>query len=180
MLKNKKVIVGISGSIAAYKSYDLIRALQKENVDIRCVVTDAGMQFVNKLTLESLLQDSIYTDLFGDYPEKRAIHIALAEWADLVMIVPASADIMAKAAVGLADDLLSSIMLATQAKIVLVPAMHSNMWNHPCTQENVKKLETRGYSFIGPAMGMLADGSHGIGHISSLETILETMKKIVR
>ena len=179
IVKNRRIIIGISGSIAAYKSYDLIRALQREKAQIRCVVTTAGMQFINKITLETLLQDTIYTDLFGDYAEKRAIHIALAEWADLVVIVPASADIMTKAACGIADDLLSCIILATQAKIVFIPAMHSNMWNHLCTQENVKKLKTLGYSVIGPEMGILADGSHGVGHISSLEKIMKTIRTLV-
>jgi len=178
-VNDKKIVLGVTGSIAAYKSYDLIRALKREKAIIRCVVTDAGMQFINKLTMESLLQDNIYTDIFGDYSAKKAIHIALAEWADLILIMPASADIMAKAAIGIADDLLSCIILATKAKVVFVPAMHTNMWNHLCTQENVKKIQKLGYDIISPEIGILADGTQGVGHISSLEKILEKIKNIL-
>jgi phosphopantothenoylcysteine decarboxylase / phosphopantothenate---cysteine ligase len=180
MLKNKKIVLGISGSIAAYKVYDLIRQLQKEGADIKCIVTNAGLEFVTPVTLEALLQAPIYTKLFDDYQERKAIHISLADWADAVVVVPASADIIAKIAGGLADDLLSSVLLATGGKIIIVPAMHTNMWNNPFTQSNVKKIHDHGIPFIGPEEGLLSNGNKGIGHIASLETILKQLNQLLK
>ncbi|MBU1864334.1 MAG: bifunctional 4'-phosphopantothenoylcysteine decarboxylase/phosphopantothenoylcysteine synthetase, partial [Candidatus Omnitrophica bacterium] len=118
MFKDSKILVGITGSIAAYKVYDLIRLLRRNGAEVRCVVTHAGMHFVNKLTLETLLNHRIYTDLFDEYADKRAVHVPLADWADVVVVVPATADILAKVSVGIADELLTSVILATQANVL--------------------------------------------------------------
>jgi len=175
-MAKKKVLIGITASIAAYKAYDVIRALQKAEYDVRCMVSSDGLRFINKLTLEALLQECVYADLFGEYPDKRAVHIHLAEWADVIAIVPASADIIAKSACGIADDIVLSTLLASQAKVVFAPAMHSNMWQDTRTRKNVDTLTNLGISFVGPSDGTLSDGSHGVGHIAEVELIVQAIK----
>ena len=179
MTTKKKVLIGNTGSIAAYKVYDVIRTLQKQDIEVKCVVTKAGEKFISKVTLEAFLRSPIYGELFGDYSDKRAVHIPLAEWADVVAIIPATANIMAKVACGIADELLTSVILATKSKGIFVPAMHTNMWNNVATQDNVKKLQSYGYSFIGPEIGMLSDGTSGIGHIASHDMIFNGILRVL-
>jgi len=176
-MNGKNILIGITASIAAYKSYDLVRFLQKKGANVRCMVTKDGMQFVNKITLQALLQDEVYSELFSDYSEKRAVHISLSDWADVVCIVPATADFLAKAVVGIADNIVLSTLLATKAHTVFAPAMHSNMWLHPVTQANVEKLKQLGTNIVTPATGALSDGTEGVGHIASLEDIVCAIEK---
>lgn len=178
-MKGKNILIGITASIAAYKAYDLIRYLQKHGASVRCMVTPEGMQFVNKMTLQALLQDEVYSDLFADYAQKRAVHIDLSEWADALCIVPATADALAKTAVGIADNVLLATLLATQAKILFAPAMHSNMWVHPATQSNIDTLKARGAEIVVPATGTLSDGTEGVGHIASLDDIVQAIATLL-
>jgi phosphopantothenoylcysteine decarboxylase/phosphopantothenate--cysteine ligase len=178
-MKNKNILIAITASISAYKAYDVIRHIQKRGGNVRCIVTEDGMQFVNKLTLEALLQNQIYSDPFGDYVEKRAIHIALAEWADVVCVVPATADCIAKTVVGIADDIVLSTLLATCAKKIFAPAMHTNMWLNPITQANVEKLKSLGVHIVTPAEGSLSDGTQGVGHIAPLEDIARAIDLVI-
>ncbi len=179
MLKDKKILIGITASIAAYKAYDLIRHLQKQGAIVRCMVTNDGMQFVNKVTLQALLQDEVHCDLFGDYTQKRAVHISLSDWADVVCVVPATADFIAKSAVGIADNLVLSTLLATKAKLIFAPAMHSNMWLHPMTQSNVEKLKSFGAEIVVPETGTLSDGTEVVGHIAPLDDIVSAITRSV-
>lgn len=175
-MKGKKILVGISASIAAYKAYDVIRFFQKEGAHVRCMVTKDGLRFISKTTVEALVQECLFDDLFGDYPNKQAVHIALAEWAEAVVIIPASADILAKYACGIADNIVLATLLATPAKQYWVPAMHTNMWSHAMTQKNVVAIKKLGATFIGPETGMLSDGTQGVGHIAAVEEIVSTLK----
>jgi phosphopantothenoylcysteine synthetase/decarboxylase len=176
-MAGKKILIGITASISAYKTYDVIRALQKEDYEVRCMVSPDGVRFINTLTLEAILQNVVYTDLFGNYPDKRAVHICLAEWADVIAIVPASADIIAKAACGIADNIILSTLLASKAQVLFAPAMHTHMWRHVQTQKNVDTLQGLGISFVGPIEGALSDRTQGVGHIASVETIVGAIKK---
>jgi phosphopantothenoylcysteine decarboxylase / phosphopantothenate---cysteine ligase len=175
-MKKKKILIGITASIAAYKAYDLIRVLQKEGAQVKCMATKDAMRFINKTTLEALLKDRVFDDLFGDYADKQAVHIALAEWADSILIMPASADMIAKCSCGIADDIVLATLLATHARVYFVPAMHSNMWTHAITQKNVETVKNMGATFIGPDTGILSDGTRGVGHIAASEEIIATLK----
>lgn len=179
MKEKKNILIGITGSIAAYKTYDVIRSLKKAGYAVRCVVSSGGRHFVNKLTLETILHENVYVELFGEYVEKKAVHIPLADWADVIAVVPATADIMAKMACGIADELLLSVVLASHARIVCAPAMHSNMWLNPITQENVAKLKKCGFSFVGPVEGALSDGTTGVGHIASQDAIVAAIEELL-
>lgn len=180
MISDKRILICISGSISAYKAYDIVRILQRKKAKLKCALTTAGKHFVSEVTLQGLLQEEIHTDLFGSYQDKKAIHIHLAEWADIVAIIPASANILARVAQGMADDIVTSVILATKAPIVVVPAMHTNMWTNVATQQNVNTLKERGHIFVGPVAGALSDGSEGVGHIASCDEIIEVLETINR
>ena len=154
--KNKKILVVIGGGISAYKSLDLIRLLKKDNFDIKIVLTKSGKQFVTPLSLVSLSGGKVYENLFDVENESEIDHIALSRWSDLILVVPATANIISKLSQGKAEDLASTIILASNKDIILVPAMNVRMWNHKATQENCKKLITYGYKFIGPTEGQMA------------------------
>ncbi len=160
------VLLIISGSIAAYKSLDLIRLLRNENVGVRVILTAGGAQFITPLTCASLSREPVHTDLFSLTDETEMGHIRLAREADLVVIAPASADLIAKAALGHADDLASTSLLTTTAPLFFAPAMNVEMWNHPATQTNVVLLKERGAEFIGPEAGELACGEVGLGKMT--------------
>ncbi|MBS0272424.1 MAG: bifunctional phosphopantothenoylcysteine decarboxylase/phosphopantothenate--cysteine ligase CoaBC [Proteobacteria bacterium] len=153
----------ISGSIAAYKSLELIRLLRNERIKVRVILTAGGAQFITPLSCAALSEEPVYTDLFSLTEESEMGHIRLAREAHLVAVAPASADFIAKAAHGLADDLASTILLAAKAPLLMAPAMNVEMWNHSATQANVKILKDRGVEFIGPDEGVLACGEMGLG-----------------
>jgi phosphopantothenoylcysteine synthetase/decarboxylase len=169
--KITKVLLGICGSIAAYKACDLIRSLRANNCEVKCVLTGAGQNFITPLTLQTLSGQQVYTEMFADCSYDPC-HISLAEYADLIVIAPASADIIARAACGLADDLLSSVLLSTKTKVLLCPAMHTNMWTHPATQKNIRQLKALGYHVLGPVKGKLVSGE-GQGRLSPIEDIVK-------
>ncbi len=176
-----KLLLGIPGGIAAYKAADLARLLTREGHQVRCVLTDAGSRFITPLTLASLTGEPVF-GANPDLPEWRPSpvieHIELARWADVVAVVPATADILGKAANGLASDLLSTILLATRASILWAPAMNTQMWAHPAVQGNVAKLKSFGQAFIEPAEGLLACGEEGSGKIAEVEAISEAIRAL--
>ncbi|MBS1766290.1 MAG: bifunctional phosphopantothenoylcysteine decarboxylase/phosphopantothenate--cysteine ligase CoaBC [Acidobacteria bacterium] len=176
-----KIILGIPGGIAAYKAADLSRLLTRASHQVRCVLTEAGARFITPLTLASLTGEPVF-GANPDLPEWRANpiieHIELARWADLVAIVPATADLMGKTANGLANDLLSTILLATKAPVLWAPAMNTQMWAHPAVQGNVAKLKSFGHGFIEPAEGLLACGEEGSGKLAEVEAIAESIRAL--
>lgn len=176
-----RLLLGIPGGIAAYKAADLARLLTKEGHQVRCVMTEAGARFITPLTLASLTGESVF-GANPDLPEWRANpvieHIELARWADVVAVVPATADILGKTANGLANDLLSTILLATRAPILWAPAMNTQMWANPAVQANVDRLKSFGHRFIEPAEGLLACGEEGSGKLAEVEAIAEAIRAL--
>jgi len=164
-LDNKQILLGISGGIAAYKSAELVRGLTKEGADVRVCMTKSSCEFITPLTLQALSGNHVHTDLLDLDAEAAMGHIELARWADLIMIAPATANFMAKLAHGHANDLLSTLCLATEAPIHLAPAMNRVMWSNPATVENIKLLQHRGYTLHGPANGEQACGEIGAGRM---------------
>jgi len=162
----KRILLIISGGIAAYKTPDLIRRLRERSIEVRCILTSGGSQFVTPLALSAVSGDKVYTDLFDLDDESEMGHIQLSRSADLVVVVPATADLMAKAANGLANDLASTALLATDKPVLMAPAMNVRMWDHPATQENFKILQARGIKFIGPVEGNMACGEFGMGRMA--------------
>ncbi len=163
--KNKVVILGITGSIAAYKATEIASQLTKESYTVHAVLTEEASYFITPLTLQTLTRKPVITSLFEERPGESPTHIELADAADLLLIAPATANILAKLAHGLADNALTAIALATQAPTLVAPAMNGKMWNHPATQENVRILQQRGIKFIGPEKGLLACGYEGVGRL---------------
>jgi phosphopantothenoylcysteine decarboxylase/phosphopantothenate--cysteine ligase len=165
-MTKRRILLVVSGGIAAYKMPELVRALVKAGHSVRCVLTDAARQFVAPLALQAVSGEAVRSALFDLTEESRIGHIELADWAELALIAPASADFLAKLAHGLADDLPSTILLATRAPVLVAPAMNVNMWNHPATQANLATLRARGVRVVGPAAGELACGWEGVGRMS--------------
>jgi phosphopantothenoylcysteine decarboxylase/phosphopantothenate--cysteine ligase len=165
VLKDRRIVLGITGGIAAYKAADLASKLTQAGARVDVVMTAAATRFIAPLTFQALTGRPVYTDLWTPTPETALPHIALGEAADLVVIAPATADFLAKMAHGLADDLLSTLCLAARAPILVAPAMDVGMWAHPATQENVARLRARGVEIIGPAYGRMASGLEGWGRM---------------
>ena len=175
-IKNKKILIVIGGGISAYKSLDLLRFLKKHGFEIKTVLTKSGRQFVTPLSLVSLSGGKVYENLFDKENESEIDHIALSRWADLILVVPATANLISKLSQGKADDLASTIILASNKDIILVPAMNVRMWSHKATQENCKKLITYGYKFLGPTEGQMACGEFGKGKMLSHKKIFKEIK----
>ncbi len=174
MLQGKNIILGITGSIAAYKGADIASKLTQEGALVTVVMTDSATRFVAPLTYESITGRPVITSLWQESPGIN--HITLAEQADMVLIAPATASIIAKTAGGLADDLLSCLVLATKAPVVIAPAMHAAMYENSFTQQNISRLKKHGFYFIEPGEGRLASGGYGKGRLTDTETILGTVK----
>ena len=175
-LKNKKILLIIGGGIAAYKSLDLIRLLRKENVEVRTILTKSGKEFVTSLSLTTLTKNKVYEDLFDKSSEAEIDHIALSRWADLIILMPTTANFMSKLSIGKAEDLATTVLLASNKDILLVPAMNVRMWLHKATQANLKILQEFGYLFIGPEKGEMACGEFGEGKMSSPRQIYAYLK----
>ncbi len=175
-LLNKNILIGITGSIAAYKTQELIRLLRAEGANIKVVMTASATQFVSVLTLQALSLNPVHTDLLDAESEARMSHISLAKWADLLLVVPATACIMSKFATGLADDLLSTLYLATHAQVVIVPAMNRQMWQHVATVHNKELLQARHIDFLGPDFGEQACGDVGLGRMMEPKTIVQHLE----
>ena len=175
-LKNKKILIIIGGGIAAYKSLDLIRLLKKDNVEVRAILTKSGKEFVTALSLTTLTKSKIYEDIFDKHSEAEIDHIALSRWADLIIVMPTTANFMSKLSIGKAEDLATTVLLASNKDILLVPAMNVRMWLHKATQTNNKILQDFGYLFIGPEKGEMACGEFGEGKMSSPRQIYAYLK----
>lgn len=178
MPKNK-VILGVTGSIAAYKAADIARGLLEKNCKVSVVMTKEAEKFIAPLTFLGLTGEKVYTELFGEYEGTEMPHIKLAQEASVLLIAPATANVIGKLANGLADDLLTCIALATPAKILIAPAMNVEMYKNKIVQENCTKLKKIGIKFIEPVDGKLACGMIGQGHIASEEEIVKTVLQAV-
>jgi len=178
MTNAPEIVLGVTGSIGAYKAGDLVRYLRDAGYAVTCVMTQRATQFIAPLTLQALSERKVYTDLF-DLHTPQIIHTMLADHAKLVLIAPATANIIGKLANGLADDVLSCVLLATRAKILVAPAMNVHMWQHPFVQRNVTSLKRLGVRFVGPDVGKLACGYEAIGHLAEIEEILRAVKQLV-
>ncbi len=174
-----RVLLGITGSIAAYKAADLASLLTKRGCDVTAVMTADAQEFITPLTLQVLTQNPVVTGLYDEKQSWRPGHIHLADRADLVLIAPATANILAKLAHGLADDALSAICLATRAPILHAPAMNGKMWSHPATARNAATLAAWGHHFIGPENGLLACGYEGLGRLWPVEGIADRALEIL-
>jgi len=170
-MEQRRILVGVTGGIAAYKVPELVRALRRAGHAVRCVLTPEATSFVTPLVLQTLTGAPARTDLFDPAQEGEIDHIALADWAELYLIAPATAHVMARLAHGLADDLVTTVALATRAPLLLAPAMNVNMWAHPATRQNLATLSARGVRTVGPDAGELACGWEGEGRMSEPEAI---------
>ncbi len=179
MLANKTIILGITGSIAAYKAADLASKLTQAGARVEVIMTESATKFITPLTLRSLTDRPVVTDMFELASEFSIEHVALAEAADIVVIAPATANVIAKLAAGIADDMLCCTVLATKAPVTVAPAMNVNMFQNPVTQENLAKLKARGFIIIDPAYGRLASGKIGLGRLVETETIVSVIQQVL-
>ena len=175
-LKNKKILIVVGGGISAYKSLDLIRLLKKNNVDVKTILTKSGKEFVTPLSITTLTKNRTFEDIFDKNGEAEIDHIALSRWADLIIVLPTTANFMTKLSIGKAEDLATTVLLASNKDILLVPAMNVRMWLHKATQRNIKTLQDFGYHFIGPEKGEMACGEYGEGKMSSPRQIYTYLK----
>lgn len=171
---SKCVVIGVTGGIAVYKALDVISALRKKDIEVHVIMTESATKFVNPLTFQSISQNMVVTDMFAEPKAWEIQHISLAQKADLMLIAPATANIIGKVANGIADDMLSTtIMAASKAKVIFAPAMNTNMYQNKIVQNNIEKLKNFDYDFIEPASGRLACGDVGIGKLADVNTIVE-------
>lgn len=175
MLKGKKIVLGVTGGIAVYKAVDLVSRLRKQGYEVRVVMTEHAQQFVTPLTFKEISGNAVATSMWNSNQEFNVEHIALANWADAFLVAPATANILAKMTYGIADDLLSTTLLAAQAPIVVCPAMNTGMYLNAATQENIAKLQSRGITVMPPASGHLACGTSGPGRLPEPQQIVEFM-----
>src|SRR5580704_10631058 len=174
-----RIALGVTGGVAAYKAAELVRRLQQEQIEIQVVMTRSAQEFVAPLTFAALTGQKVITDLFGgEAPanvESAIEHIAVAQRIDALVVAPATANILAKLARGIADDFLPTLYLATKAPVIVAPAMNVNMWEHPATQENVQTLRARGVRIVAPDEGYLACGMTGAGRLAGVEAIAQAV-----
>lgn len=175
----KNILLGVSGSIAAYKSADLTSRMVKAGHDVFVVMTAHALEFITPLTFQTLSRHPVTTGIFDEKETWHPGHIALADRADLLLIAPATANVIAKLANGIADDALSSIALASRAPLLIAPAMNGKMWLHPATLDNVARLKSRGAIFIGPEEGLLACGYEGIGRLWNVDGIFSIVESML-
>ena len=166
-LQNKKTLLIIGGGISAYKALDLVRLLVKNNVEVKTILTKSGKQFVTPLSITSLSNNKVFENIFDVNNEKEIDHISLSRWADIILILPTTAKMMTKLSAGKAEDLATTVVLASNKDVILVPAMNVRMWLHKATQNNWKTLLDYGYKFIGPINGEMACGEYGEGKMSN-------------
>ena len=178
-LAGKNVLIGITGGIGAYKTYNVIRELTKLGAEIKVIVTESAKAFISAVTLETFTGNAVYDTMFGAAYRASAVHIELSRWADCFLVCPATANIIGKAANGIADDLLSTTIITYDKKIIYAPAMNSTMYLNPMVQENIRKLSSLGHIFVGPDTGDLAtaEEGEGIGRLIAEEAITETVRR---
>jgi len=183
MLDNLNILLGVTGGVAAYKAVDLASKLTSAGAGVKTVMTEAACRLVGPKSFEAVTQSAVFTTMWSTPEEYQISHIALVDWADVVVVAPATANILGKIANGICDDMLSTTLcacwpLVESGAVLLAPAMNNNMWANPAVQHNVKTLEERGFQFTGPAEGRLACGAEGIGRMSEPQEILEAIEKI--
>ena len=183
MLDNLNILLGVTGGVAAYKAVDLASKLTSAGARVKTVMTEAACRLVGPKSFEAITQSAVFTTMWSTPEEHQISHIALLDWADVVVVAPATANILGKIANGICDDLLSTLLCAASpliesGLILLAPAMNNNMWANPAVQHNLKTLEERGFQFIGPTEGRLACGTEGIGRMSEPQDILDAIEKI--
>lgn len=181
-MSEKNIILGVTGSIAAYKAADLASTLTQKGIVVHVVMTPEALHFVTSLTFSAITHQPVITTLWDEEKNKNRIptHIAIADRADLAVVAPATAHIIAQMACGLAGDVLSTTLLAVQCPLLVAPAMNGKMWKHPATQENIKALKKRGVEFIGPEKGMLSCSYEGEGRLCAIEKIAGRILKILK
>lgn len=177
IMNNKKVLLGVSGGIAVYKALDVISRLKKKGIEVKVIMTKSATEFVTPLSFQSLSENPVVIDMFDEPKAWEIQHISLAKWADLVVVVPATANIIGKVANGIADDMLSTTIMATKAKVIFCPAMNTNMYENKIVRKNMATLKDLGCGFINPASGRLACGDIGRGKLENTEIIAEKIIK---
>jgi phosphopantothenoylcysteine decarboxylase/phosphopantothenate--cysteine ligase len=179
MLKGKKIILGVTGGISAYKAAELVRELVRPGAEVFVVMTRSAQAFITPLTFQTLSGNKVTTELFSLTEESEIGHISLADRAELLVIAPATANIIGKIAGGIADDMLTTIVMATRAPVLLAPAMNVHMWENPICQENIQRLRSRGFHFIDPEAGELACGYEGKGRLAEIPAIVEEIRSLL-
>jgi phosphopantothenoylcysteine decarboxylase/phosphopantothenate--cysteine ligase len=179
-LRGKSILLGVTGGIACYKGAYLVRELVRCGATVRVMMTKSATEFVTPLTFQTLSQSPVALDMFGPVTDWEIEHISLARGADLVVIAPATANIIGKVASGIADDLVSTVIMATRAPVLFCPAMNTVMWENAVVQGNVTRLSDLGYGFVGPASGDLACGEEGAGRLTECDDILNAAARILR
>lgn len=175
----KKIILGVTGSIAAFKACDIVSLFKKKGYSVRCVMSKDAEWFITPLTLETLTGEKVAKNMF-DLPEERnPLHISLAEEGSAILIAPATADIIAKIAAGICDDILTCTVMAASCPVVIAPAMNDKMYTNGIIQEKIQYLKEKGYTFVDPVVGNLACGREGVGHLAPLEKIVEETEKLL-
>lgn len=183
MLDNLNILLGVTGGVAAYKAVDLASRLTAAGAVVRTVMTESACRLVRPKSFEAVTRSAVFTTMWGPPGEYKISHIELVEWADVVVVAPATANILGKVANGICDDMLSTTLctcwpLVESGAVLLAPAMNNNMWANPAVRHNVRTLEERGFKFIGPEEGRLACGTEGIGRMSEPQDILSAIEKI--
>jgi phosphopantothenoylcysteine decarboxylase/phosphopantothenate--cysteine ligase len=178
--KTKTVVLGVTGSIASYKACDIVSRLKREDIDVQVIMTREAKELVTPLTFQTLSGNRVVTDMFDVPDEWDPVHVSLAQKASLILIAPATANVIAKLAAGLCDDMLTCTVLASKAPVLLAPAMNDNMYSKKIVQENIDKLKKYGYKFIGPIKGRLACGCEGLGHIADVKDIVTEAKRLMK
>jgi len=179
-MKGRRVCLGVTGCIAAYKAAQLASSLVQAEAEVTVVMTEAATRFVGPLTFEALTHRPVHVDMWHDSDEFNPKHIALADWAEVILVAPATADILGKVVSGIADDLLSTVIMSADVPVMFAPAMNSRMWTNPVVASNVKRLRELGYRFVEPEEGYLACGTSGVGRLADPEHILSALTELLR
>jgi phosphopantothenoylcysteine decarboxylase/phosphopantothenate--cysteine ligase len=179
MLQGKTVLVGVTGGIAAYKSALLISRLRDAGAQVLVVMTRNATKFITPLTLQTLSGHPVYVEMFQPATEEVAEHVSLSERADVMVVAPATANIIGKVAAGIADDMLSTTIMAARSPVIFAPAMHAQMYKNPIVQEKIAYLKQLGYHFVGPVEGRLARGEIGIGRLAEIADIVDTVVQVL-
>lgn len=180
MLQGKKILLGVSGGIAAYKTPELVRGLVKLGAEVKVIMTQNAVNLVTPFVLQNLSHNSVYIDVFQKSEDYRSEHVSHADWGDILLVAPATANIIGKFAAGIADDALSTTFIAFDKPVFLAPSMNNKMFSHPFVQRNIKTLKDFGVTFIGPASGELACGTVGLGRMEEPEIIVDFLQKQVK
>lgn len=172
--------MAVTGSIAAYQSCPIINSLKKRGIKVTVIMTKEALEFITPLTLQTLSNNKVYTDMFELPVEHNPVHTSLADDADLILIAPATANVISKLATGICDDLLTCVVYATSSPVLIAPAMNDKMYKHKVIQENISKLKAIGYKFIGPIEGELACGYKAIGHLADVDDIVKKTSDLLQ